>query len=721
MTTRMTGASAFTPATAATLETIRKFNEDGKCTFLISSNYMHADSAKLGYLLSSLLTGKGDAVGDHRTYFVNSSLEALSGAIKLARQTSVRAGKADGGWVLLVDEEAKYAPYLDPTSRGEEDGLTPHVRFVRSIAEAQQVVAERNWSALVHVRYPGARDDAAQLVGAARRRGAMVIACDAELELADAELLIPGYSPDVVVFGENLAEHQVPFGCFVMTEQAYSVWNNDVDCFAQTSTFGGNRLCAVVALDALDRHGFVSAEHRVVFDRIDAGHGAMIAEWGRYVNPAMARLGGVFGMDLDVRSAVGGRLRLGDGREILDCSGGFGSSLRGHNPADMADVLTRHDPDHDYVTDLESLLASLTKFPHAFPAVSGGTAVDIAAALGMLSKPGRRKIVTFKGNFSGKTLFALNFSKHGPQLTESDADAFRPYYSELVYVDPFAEGAASELTRILGGGDVALVWFELIHGGMCQMLPDEIIAVINEKKSSGGYVIGVDEVLTGGWRTGGSYLAHDKVIPESDIVAIGKTLSDMTMPMAATLVTAEVYQRACETDATHVGRLAMRYRNNLSAAIALNALSSVRGENELAAVVRNQRVIDAGLREIISGSKIFSDLRGGGALLLPVMNHKYFPFGHRSKPGNLLEMATSHLIFERCGVFVFLLRFLQPVVTTDADAQEIVDRLRRGIDGITPTMVYRYALSRILAEKLPRMSALLEGQARTVANRPAVT
>lgn len=711
-----TRSLTYKAATPATLELIRTFNAEKRCTFLISSNYMHSETAKLGYLLSSLLAGRRAEAESHRTFFVNSSLEALSGAIKLARQTSVRHGKDDGGWVLFVDERERFAPFFDPTEQGHEDGLTPHIAFARSIAEAERELSRRDWAALIYVRYRGAGAAALDgLATAARCRGAMVVSCDSELDLADPKLMLRGFVPDVVVFGENLTGHQLPFGCFTMTETAHAVWNNDVDCFAQTSTFGGNRLCAAAALGAMERHGYVSDDHRATFARIDSGHAAMIEHWGRYVNPGMAALGGVFGMDLDVREASGGRLRLADGSEILDCSGGFGSNLRGHNPPDVPEVLAGHDPDHDYFTDLEELFASLTKFSHAFPAVSGGTAVDIAAALGMLANPRRRKIVTFRGNFSGKTLFALNFSKHGPQLTESDEDAFRPYYSELVYVDPFADNAVAELTRILTAGDVALVWFEMLRGGMCEVLPSAILAVIDDLKEQGGYLVGVDEVLTGGWRADDTYLAHEQTIRASDIVTVGKTLSDMTVPMAAVLVTDEVYRRACESNREHVRRLEEHYRNELSAHIALNALSSVCGETERDALVRNQRVIEDGLREIVAGSRVFSHVRGRGGLLLPVMNRRYFPFPHRSKPGNLLEMSLSHLIFARCGVFVFLLRFLQRVSTSDEDAQELVRRLAHGIEGITPFMVYRYAASRILSQKLPRAAAVLEGRATKIA------
>ena len=188
---------------------------------------------------------------------------------------------------------------------------------------------------------------------------------------------------------------------------------------------------------------------------------------------------------------------------------------------------------------------------------------------------------------------------------------------------------------------------------MCEHLPKPILDVIDGLKDQCGYLIGVDEVLTGGWRTGNSYLAHQGKLSGSDIVSIGKTLSDMILPMAAVLVTDAVYEWARETNPAHVERLTKHYRNQLSANIALNALSRVSSDECRSAVVLQQRTVEEGLREIAAASKLFSGVTGYGGLLLLAMNKKYFPFHHRSKLGNMLELAMSHLIFVRCGVLVF--------------------------------------------------------------------
>ena len=686
---------------------------------------MHAEAAKLGHVLGSRLAQCSGQGAPWRTFYVNSSLEALSGAIKLARQTSVRLGKSDHGWVLLLDEALRFAAFLDPTQRGTEASLTPHVELATSLEQALAMVGAHNWSALVLVRQAAAAARPSAwftLIEQARQRGAMVVSVETELPLCEAhwsgpQPCEPRHASDVTVYGENLTDYQLPFGCFCMTSQAHAVWNNDVDCFAQTSTFGGNRVCTAAALAALERHGLIAPEQRAECRRMDADFQRALHHWGQHVNPGMAALGPLFGMDLDVHQALGGRFRTADGRDIFDCSGGFGSNLRGHNPPDVSELLRSHDPSHDYFADLGTLLGRLTKFPRTFAAVSGATAVDLAATLGLLANPERRKVLTFKGNFSGKTLFSLNLSKHGPQLTESDEDAFRPYYAELVYIDPFHPNAQEQLSAVLRTGTVALVWFEVIRGGMCEPLPTHLLQTIDALKQECGYLIGVDEVLTGGWRTGINYLAHQDSVGASDIVSIGKTLSDMTLPMAAVLCTEEVYVRARSCNAAHVQRLQVHYRNQLAAHIAFNALTQASRSTCRTSALRSQQALEAGLQKLVADPKLcrlLGGVCGQGAMLRLTLNPKYFPFDHRSKPGNLLEMAMSHLVFVRCGVFVFLLRFLHRVCSTEADVQEILRRLEQGLRGVTPFMLYRYALSRVLSRRLPRLAGLLAHGVHTV-------
>ncbi|MGH3886643.1 MAG: aminotransferase class III-fold pyridoxal phosphate-dependent enzyme [Pseudonocardiaceae bacterium] len=708
--------SVFRPATARTLELVAEHNQEQQCIFLIGSNFINPAAAKLSYLLSELV-GAGCAE-PHFSYLVSSGLEALSVAINLARSSAVRAGRDEGGWVLLIDELCRYHEFMDPVGLGSSEALMPHVASVPSAEHALREFGGRAWAAVIIVRdeHTDLQDQSLiDLLQACREGGGQVGLCCTELELASPELFDNPIGADVMIFGESLADRQVPFGACTMSLAAHQVWLNDVDCFAQTSTFGGNVLCASLVLDSLDKHGYVTDQYYEVLRTIDRDPAVAIDYWGRHIKPNMAKLAKLVGLYIAVERAAGGRFTTADGWDVIDCAGGFGSNLRGHNPPDLVpEVLAQHDSGYDYFADLEQKLIELTGLAHAFPAVSGAIVNQMAVTLAALANQRRRTVVTFKGNFGGKTLFALNLSKHFAQREESDEEAFRPYYSKLVYIDPFAPDAVEQLTTLLRSGDVALVWFELVQGWTRRRLPDDLVQAIDRHRGEYGYLVGVDEVLTGGWRGGEHYLAHQDVMAPADIVTLGKTMSDMTLPMAAVMVSEDVYTRAKTTGSAHVARLSTEFRNNLSAHISLHALESVDNRDERARYQAAYAELVASLNATFRRSKVFGDVTGASAFLRLTMNERFLRLSRRSKLSGLFEMMLSDLIYRRCHVFVLALRIAHRVAADPADLAELARRLEAGTKKITPLMVYRYTLGSVFTPKRPRLGRLLKGRAATV-------
>ncbi|MGQ0776091.1 MAG: aminotransferase class III-fold pyridoxal phosphate-dependent enzyme [Pseudonocardiales bacterium] len=707
--------SVFRPATARTLELIAEHNQEQRCNFLMASNYVNAAAAKLGYVLNELVD-VGQA-GPRVSYLLSSGLEALSAAIKLARHSAVRAGRDEGGWVLLVDELGRYHEFLDPVRLGSAEALIPHVVSVSSVEDALHTFGGGHWVAVIIVREEHTdlqNQKFTELANACQLGGGQVGLCCTELELTTPELFESPLGADVMIFGEGLADRQVPFGALTMSPAAHQVWRNNVDCFAHTSTFGGNVLCSSLVLDALDKHGYITDRQHEVLRTIDTDPTTMIDYWGRHINPNIAGLAKVFNLNIDVKRAAGGRITNAEGWDVIDCAGGFGSNLRGHNPPDLVpEVLQQHDPGHDYFADLEQKLTGLTGLEHAFPAVSGALANHMAVTLAALATPRRGTVVTFKGNYGGKTLFSLNLSKHGPQKTASDKDAFRPYYAKLAYLDPFAPDAVEQLTTLLRGGDVALVWFELVQGAVCRRLPDDLVQTIDRNRAEYGYLVGVDEVLTGGWRSGEHYLAHQNVMGRADIVTLGKTLSDMTMPAGAVVVSEAVYTRAKAAAPDHVARLRTEFCNNLGAHVSLHALESADDPDARARQQDAYTELAALCKATFRTSKVFGDVVGSSAHLRLTMNKRYFPFPHGSKLGTLLALALSDLVYRRCHIYLPLLAIRHRVAADPADLTELAVRLAAGTRGITPLMVYRYAFGSVLGTKLPRLSRLLKGRAAT--------
>ena len=711
------------------------FLTSGRANMLFASCFVNVESAQLGLVLSRLVSrGAGGAggtadtagrhagagagaaagaggVGDYHSFFTNSSLEALAGAVKLCRHRSVRGGRADDGWILMVDPARRFADFWDPLRAGPQKALAPHIRTVETVAEAVPLLAARPWSGVVASLDEDLDEDDPpfdahrELLDRAAASGATAVLADLEAAPGAGGALGRGIAADVHVLGENVAGRQVPFGCFTMSPKAYAVWDNPVDTIAHTSTFGGNGLCLTIVLDELRAAGLLDAAVEAELDAVAASMPARLDAFRRYVNSYAGDAMAAFGLAVDIVEARGGRLRLADGRTVLDCAGGAGANLRGHNPPDIVpDVLEQHDPDDDHhQARLAASLSALTGFGQVFPAVSGATAVEVAMTLAMLANPDSPLVLTFDGNYSGKTLGSMNLSKRGPLFIESDRDAFKPYYPGLVFVDPFAPDAAPALEKLLRSHRVGLVWFELTQGVLCRTIPPEIVDLVGRLKDECGYLIGVDEVLTGVWRHGESFLAHQGLVPGVDVVAMAKALSDMTMPTGAALATDAVAAAAARTNPDHVETLRTHFRHDLGAHIACHALEQVSAPESVAAQARRHQQFRAGLERVVAASDLFEGVVGPPGHVRLQLSRRWFPFHSRSRLGQIAEAALSELILIRSGVLIGQLRFFPtvfgppasggpgPGLGGESDLREVIDRIEAGTRGATPLTVYRHA------------------------------
>jgi acetylornithine/succinyldiaminopimelate/putrescine aminotransferase len=713
----------YEPLTKHTIALLSDRSRDQRANMLFASLYINPESAKLAYLLHQLVSSGPDE--RWFSFFANSTWEAVSGAIKLARHTAAMRS-ASGLPVLIVDPAGRYQQITDPLAAGDAGALVPGLIFTASPDEALAAFDHRAWAGVLIERPPGADPavpGARELLDRAREMGVMTIVshslCGLE-QLGKDSPLVPAELPaDVHVFGESLAGWQVPFGCFTMSRNAHKVWNTTKTSSIHTSTFGGNGTSLACVLDALDRSGYIRDCDREVLARIDADIQSCIRYFRRHVNPNAAAGMETFRLALDIGQAQGSALTLRDGERMFDLAGGTGACMRGHNPADLAaEVLDTHDTSTDYHLALEERLSRLSGLPHALPAVSGATAVDAAVTMALLGNSGRPKIVTFTGNYSGKTLLSMNLSRQGPLVLEPCAGASGPYYQAVEYIDPFSADAEVAFRRTVAAGDVGLVWFEAIQGMNCVPLPLRLIETISELREQSGYFIGVDEVLTGVWRTSGSFLLSQGLGIPADVVSLAKPLSDMTLPIGVALVSDEVFRRASENRPAAVERLSRENRCQIGAHIAWHALERVTDLGE-AHATEVQKVLTDGLADLVRRSSIFESVKGQGMLVRLVPARRWFPFRAGSQLSLMMEMALSDLIRERSGALVAQLRFFPAIFADVEDLHTAMRRLADGLDGCSPLSVYRHVLGRVSSMALSRGKSFWWRRRRTWSNRQA--
>lgn len=678
----------YSTPTAATLSTLADLNRQGRPNLLFAGLAITPEAAQLGYLLSLL----HEPSPNHFLLLKNSPEEAISGAVRLARHSgNIKNGQ--GNSVLIVGATKALMTYFNPLNESMDTALVPGLRFEVSPRTAEDLLSSGTFSAVLSVLGDDVDSmSACALNEAARSLGLLSGVYDPRplpATAGDSRLAAADTGADMYVYGENLVDGQVPFGCLLMTPHAYRVWDNPLDGMSQGSTFSASTGVLTIAINTLRGRGLVRTQDEEVLFRIGADRTVRNEYFGRYVNPHAVTLLESFGLDFEFRHAVGMTMELSDGRSLYDCTGGMGSNLRGHNPPDIVgDVFASHEESADYSGQLAELLHKLSGFPEMFSAVSGTTAVESALALARLARPSRPKIVSFTGNFSGRSLAPISVSRYGPPLPSSIPDAFAPYCPGVVFVNPFSADAAHQLTYALSDPAVGLVWCELIQGSSCLPIPQNLLKIIEDLKPADGYLIGVDEILTGAWRADEEFLYHAHHLPSADLVSISKPLSDMTIPMAAALATREVVNDARRTDSAAVDQLQAQYRNNLGAHIALHALGKVDTPGAHAERRKAREILADGLEQLVKQSSLYEGVTGSGAQLRLVPSRRYFPFKPGSFAAEMTESSFENLVLQQCGVILSRGRFLFPIFPQAHDLEEAMRRMQRLTD-IGPITVYR--------------------------------
>ncbi len=291
---------------------------------------------------------------------------------------------------------------------------------------------------------------------------------------------------------------------------------------------------------------------------------------------------------LAVASTKGSRLRLADGRELIDGNASWWTACHGYNHPHIADALERQLKRmphvmlgglvHEQALTLARRLASLLPgdLDHVFFSDSGSVAVEVAMKMATqywLNRGirGRTKFVAFKGGYHGDTFATMAVCD--PE--EGMHALFTGALPEHFVVDlPRDEESAAALDAFLARhvDQVAGILVEPIVQGAGGMLfhDGECLQRLRRLADKYDLILIFDEIFTGFGRTGPMFACEAGEV-KPDIITLGKGLSGGTLPLAATIAAKKIFDAFWSDDPLHALMHGPTFMGNAVACAAANA------------------------------------------------------------------------------------------------------------------------------------------------------
>ena len=360
---------------------------------------------------------------------------------------------------------------------------------------------------------------------------------------------------------------------------------------------------------------------------------------------------------------------------------------------------------HGPMIDLAEMLIERApvKMSKVFFANSGSEANDTAIKMvwyfnNAIGRPNKKKIIGRIKGYHGITLAAASLTGLPANHRSFDVPLDRfvhtmtPHYyhgaQEGESEEQFAQRCADELEALIlkeGPDTVAAMWAEPVMGAGGVIVPpagyfEKIQAVLTKYD----VLLVADEVITGFWRTG-NYWGSGTLNVKPDILTCAKALSSSYLPISAVMVNDRVF-RALADESHAIGTFGHGYTYSghpVPAAVAVETLK-IYDEMKIGENVRSVgAVMQKALRERFEGHELVGEVRGMGligAVELVADQAARKNFDPALKIGaRAAKLAEAHGVISR-GLPGDALAFSPPLIITEADVREMIDRVGKAVD-----------------------------------------
>ena len=339
-----------------------------------------------------------------------------------------------------------------------------------------------------------------------------------------------------------------------------------------------------------------------------------IAKYEKYINPAQAKLFRFMGLASVEGHAQGWTITDSEGREFIDCLGGYGMFALGHRHPKVVEAVEKElhaMPMCGKVLfnrpmgELAEALAAITPgdLQYSFFVNSGTEAVEGCLKVARLATK-RTGFVAAENAFHGKTMGSLTAT--GRDLYR---EPFKPLLDCFTHV-PYGDVSAMEEAV---NEETAAVILEPIQGeGGIIVPPAGYLQKVKAICEAKGALFIADEVQTGIGRTGTWFgVEHDDVKP--DLMACAKALGGGVMPLGAIIGTPAAWQGLIEAPFLHTSTFG---GNQMACAAGVAALKVIQEEDLLNRSAETGAYFKAGLEQIQKEfPEVIAEVRGKGMMI----------------------------------------------------------------------------------------------------------
>ena len=361
-----------------------------------------------------------------------------------------------------------------------------------------------------------------------------------------------------------------------------------------------------------------------------------------------------------IEKGVGAHVWDVNGKEYIDCMGGYGVAIVGHQnkrvvkaiKEQVDKIITVHSSLYNKTRE-EFLKTLISLAPKGLTQVhlnnSGAEAIE--AAIKFARKfTGKKGMVAMKGSYHGKTLGALTLT-FNPKYKK----AFEP----LVEKVSFASFGDIESLRSTIDEDTAFVILEPIQGESGIIVaPDGFLQEVRKLCDEKGILLIFDEIQAGLGRTGRLW-ACDHWNTAPDILCLAKGIAG-GVPMGATLVRQDILASMSkgEHSSTFGG-------NPLSCAAGIATLHALTQDGLIENSEKMGKLFREGLEKLKEKHTIIREIRGKGLMIGVELK-----FEVKDVLMNLMKEGVLMLYSGRN-----ILRILPPLVITKEDITKVLETL----------------------------------------------